>query len=437
MIATQNKFHSINNTNNSKNNNDCWQAQKQTNEKEALVVSSSDDDDNDTDTDSSTVGSSHQKYHSAKSGRKKRPISGKEAETKPRKQARTTDPSSASYYQPKQTRDLKNCFRIRKHIGEGTFGSVFLTLDRETNKPKIIKRVKTRDDKSVPTYGFPYTALREIKLLKSIEHKNVIKLHEVVTTEGADGLPGQVFMVMEYMEYDLAGLLRMPILAKRLTKDHVQSWTRQLLQGCQHLHEQQIMHRDLKPANLLVDKQGTLKIGDFGLARKMSARQYTNSTIGTPWYRAPEILIGSANYSTKVDMWSTGCILFELASQKPLFHAKVAIELCQQIDKKCALIKEEPTWLPKEMTKNTRKLQRNQVLKHHIQLANLVSNLLKLDPESRLSAKDALKHEFLLDDNSNQQKKLNMNFPLSSCHELDVYKFRQQQKEQQQQQQRD
>lgn len=234
------------------------------------------------------------------------------------------------------------------------------------------------------------------------------------------------------MEYDLAALLRMPVLAKRLTKDHVQSWTRQLLQGCQYLHEQHIMHRDLKPSNLLVDKQGTLKIGDFGLARKVDDRQYTNSTIGTPWYRAPEILIGSASYGTEVDMWSTGCILFELASQKPMFHAKVTFDLCQQMDKKCALIKEDTTWLPKEMAKTRNSNSNNSnitVSKHDMQLAKLISTLVQLDPKSRLSARDALnKCEFLqhLDGDSNRPK-LNMNFPLSSCHELDVFKFRQQQ----------
>mmetsp|Transcript_28305 Transcript_28305/g.68862 ORF Transcript_28305/g.68862 Transcript_28305/m.68862 type:complete len:251 (+) Transcript_28305:155-907(+) len=248
-------------------------------------------------------------------------------------------------------------------------------------------------------------------------------------------------MVLEYMEYDLAALLRMPELAKQLTKDHVQSWTRQLLQGCQYLHRQQIMHRDLKPANLLVNKQGTLKIGDFGLARKLNNehRLYTTSNIGTPWYRAPEILIGCANYGSKVDMWSTGCILFELASsQKPLFHhVTTTIDLCQQMDKKCALLKEEPTWLPKEMAKT----RSNPVSKHYILLAKLISHFLQLDPTSRLSAKDALKDEFLLlsdssSSSNNQQQphpqKLNMNFPLSSCHDLDVFKFQQQQQQQEQ-----
>ena len=92
--------------------------------------------------------------------------------------------SSRFFYQPPQTRDLPSCFRIRKHMGEGTFGSVFLTIDRATQELKIIKRVKTRDDKSVDKYGFPYTALREIKILKPMDHCNVIKLFEVVTTEG-------------------------------------------------------------------------------------------------------------------------------------------------------------------------------------------------------------------------------------------------------------
>lgn len=160
----------------------------------AQLVSSSDDDEKET--DSSTIGGFSSHSSSSSSGtnnnkNNKRPYVDKSRSCKQARiiqQKLQQQQQKPWHYQPRQTRDLKACFRILKHIGEGTFGSVFLTLDREeahpAQKQKTIKRVKTRDDKSVPVYGFPYTALREIKLLESIEHRNVIKMHEVVTQAG-------------------------------------------------------------------------------------------------------------------------------------------------------------------------------------------------------------------------------------------------------------
>ncbi|KAL3928654.1 MAG: hypothetical protein SGBAC_012554 [Bacillariaceae sp.] len=501
MIATQtfNSINSINSINSNHNNTisspskaEWRQVEMQSQAKGIAMISSSSSDDDDDErmpsssssSSSSTLGGTHptpQSKHSSNKNKnkKKRPSSEKEDESvsivmnpNSHKQARRTieqplslpqPPLCSSHYKPKQTRDLKTWFRIRKHVGEGTFGSIFLTLDlADTNnssnsnnsssnsnnepKHKIIKRVKTREDKSVMSYGFPYTALREIKLLGSIEHENVILLHEVVTTKGTDGFPEHVFMVLEYMEYDLSALLRLPILSKQLTKTHVQSWTRQLLQGCEYLHAQRIMHRDLKPANLLINKQGTLKIGDFGLARRLDCnvvegeeqnnaeRKYTTKSIGTPWYRAPEILIGCGNYNTKVDMWSIGCVLFELACTKPLFHATTTMDLYRQVDKQCALIREEPTWLAQEMAKT--RSHHPVLTQNDILLSKLIGGLLHLGPKSRLTAKDALKDEFFFfssrDDQN--QKKLNMNFPLPSCHDLDVYKYRLKKQQKQQQQ---
>jgi len=343
-----------------------------------------------------------------------------EVDKKPHKQARNSRPPC--YYQPKETSDLKTSFRIRKHLGEGAFGSVFLTIDQKSNEPKVIKRVKTRDDKSVATYGFPYTALREIKILHTIKHKNVINLHEVVTTTGSDGLPEHVFLVFEYMQFDLAALLGLPELARKLTDAHVRTWTHQLLLACDYLHGQHIVHRDIKPANILIDTEGTLKIGDFGLARHLCQenRRFTTS-VGTPWYRAPEMLLGSSTYDTNVDMWSLGCVLFELACRyqptRPLFHAATKLDLCKQIDLKCSLMS-NGSWLVKEIAN----AHNRQVLENTVLLAELIMNLLKLDTNYRLSAKGALETGFLANFDGNH--KVDMTLPRSSCHELDVLKLK-------------
>lgn len=101
----------------------------------------------------------------------------------------------------------------------------------------------------------------------------------------------------------------------------------QLLSGLAFCHSRRVLHRDLKPQNLLIDKEGSLKLADFGLARAIGipVRTYTHEVV-TLWYRAPEILLGSKHYSTAVDVWSVGCIFAEMATKIPLFPGDSEID---------------------------------------------------------------------------------------------------------------
>ena len=107
----------------------------------------------------------------------------------------------------------------------------------------------------------------------------------------------------------------------------VKCYMQQLLSGLQHCHERGILHRDIKPSNLLIDKNGVLKIADFGLANfypPKHKRSLTNRVV-TLWYRAPELLLGSTDYGIGIDLWSAGCLLAEMFSGRPIMPGRTEV----------------------------------------------------------------------------------------------------------------
>jgi cyclin-dependent kinase len=160
--------------------------------------------------------------------------------------------------------------------------------------------------------GIPSTAIREISLLKELQHPNIVRLYDVVHTER------RLTLVFEYLDQDLKKYL--DICEGGLETTILKSFLYQLLCGVAFCHTHRVLHRDLKPQNLLINREGKLKLADFGLARAFGipVRSYTHEVV-TLWYRAPDVLMGSRTYSTPVDIWSVGCIFAEMATSKPLF----------------------------------------------------------------------------------------------------------------------
>jgi len=242
------------------------------------------------------------------------------------------------------------------------------------------------------------TYLREIENLKECEHKNIIKLIEVVTNKNCEK-----FLVFEYCSYDLKTLLSE---SAPIGISIVKSIMHQLFAGLTYLHTKGILHRDVKPDNLLIDADGILKIADFGSSRRI--RKEVNYTPGlvTLRYRAPEIFLGCKDYTTAVDIWSSGCLVAELLVGKPLLDGTSDLE---QIDKMCTTLGAPTTenWpslmtlpnaknllFPKQPVNYLRKLIPNL----SVHAYDLINRLLTYDPVKRITALDAVEHPFFYEE---------------------------------------
>lgn len=224
------------------------------------------------------------------------------------------------------SRSVNNFQKLNK-INEGTYGIVYKARDEKTKEIVALKKIKMKEDRFEEEYGFPLTSLREINILLSCHHPSIVNVKEVVVGGKNDS---DVYMVMEHLEHDLRGV--MDRMKQPFSTSEVKCLMLQLLEGMKYLHTNWIIHRDLKPSNLLMNNAGELKICDFGMARQYGSpiKPYTQMVV-TQWYRPPELLLGAKEYSTAVDMWSMGCIMAELLSQKPLFPGKSELDQLQKV----------------------------------------------------------------------------------------------------------
>ncbi|KAG6623187.1 CMGC/CDK/CDC2 protein kinase [Phytophthora cinnamomi] len=285
--------------------------------------------------------------------------------------------------------------RIEKggSIGEGTYGVVYKSLDLKTKQVVALKRIRleTEDD------GIPSTALREISVLRELEHPNIVSLRDCLQEDG------KLFLVFEFMDKDLKRFMEHKL--GKLEPAQIKSFLYQLLKGLAFSHSRGIMHRDLKPQNLLVNMTGELKIADFGLARAFSLpiKKYTHEVV-TLWYRAPEILLGQEVYSPPVDIWSVGVIFAEMVSKKALFPGDSEIDQLYRIFRTFGTPNETlwpgvtklrdyaptfPKWKPKDLRELFPHLEESGL--------NLLESMLRYDPGTRISAKEALRHPYFDD----------------------------------------
>jgi serine/threonine protein kinase len=277
-------------------------------------------------------------------------------------------------------------------IGEGTYGVVYKAKDKVTGKMIALKKIRLEHEDE----GVPSTAIREISILKELKHPNVVSLLDIVNYQN------KLYLVFEFLDQDLKKYMDS---VQTMDPKLVQSYIYQLLDGLLFCHKRRILHRDLKPQNLLIDKKGSLKLADFGLARAFCVplRPYTHEVI-TLWYRAPEILLGSQAYSTPIDIWSAGCIFAELIAKRPLFPGDSEIDQLYRIFRTLGTPTDDvwrgctslpdyksnfPKWKPQELSKVL-------PMADH-QAIDLLSKMLIYEPYQRISAKEAVKHPYFAD----------------------------------------
>ncbi|EDO05279.1 protein kinase domain containing protein [Babesia bovis T2Bo] len=224
---------------------------------------------------------------------------------------------------------LRNFVKVHQ-VGQGAYGDVWLAEDIVNQSPVALKKLKLNEDRE----GFPKSAIREIVLLNTLKHENIVNLLGIAHSQSETGSgKDHVWMVFEYLPFDLSGYieaLRDPTEKRdKLSKPlmwlsigEIKSIMLQLLRAVHFCHYNNVLHRDLKTANLLMNHDGTIKLADFGLARNCpTGKGMLTNRVVTLWYRPPELLLGSDNYHSGVDMWSVGCIMAELVCGTHIFAA--------------------------------------------------------------------------------------------------------------------
>ncbi|XP_058101072.1 mitogen-activated protein kinase homolog D5 isoform X2 [Magnolia sinica] len=234
-------------------------------------------------------------------------------------------------------------------IGKGAYGIVCSALNSETGEQVAVKKIANAFDNKIDAKR----TLREIKLVRHMDHEN-------------------------YFLY-------------------------QILRGLKYIHSANVLHRDLKPSNLLLNANCDLKICDFGLARITSESDFMTEYVVTRWYRAPELLLNSAEYTAAIDVWSVGCIFMELMERKPLFPGKDHVHQLRLLmeligtptEADLGYVNENARRYIRQLQRHPRQSFTEKFPNVHPEAIDLVEKMLTFDPRRRITVEDALAHPYL------------------------------------------
>ncbi|XP_069032025.1 mitogen-activated protein kinase 15 [Embiotoca jacksoni] len=291
-------------------------------------------------------------------------------------------------------------YEIKKRLGKGAYGIVWKAVDRQTGEIVAVKKIfdafRNRTDAQ--------RTFREIMFLQEFgDHLNIIKLLNVVRAQNDK----DIYLIFEYMDTDLHAVIKKGTLLKDIHKRYVMY---QLFKAIKYLHSGNVIHRDQKPSNVLLDTDCVVKLCDFGLARSLNQIQEDGGNpalteyVATRWYRAPEILLGSARYTKGVDMWSLGCILGEMLLGKALFPGTSTINQIEKI--MSAIPHPSPEDILAIKSEYGSCVIQRMLLKPQVPLQDLLPSvppdaldllrgLLLFNPDKRLTAEQALQHPYV------------------------------------------
>ncbi|KAL5006114.1 hypothetical protein ScPMuIL_017272, partial [Solemya velum] len=283
-----------------------------------------------------------------------------------------------------------------EQLGEGSYATVFKGISCLSSQVVALKEIRLQSEE-----GVPFTAIREASLLKGLKHANIVTLHDIIHTKET------LTFVFEYVNTDLSHYLEKN--SAGLNVFNVKLFLFQLLRGLSYCHQRRILHRDLKPQNLLISEIGELKLADFGLARAKSipSRTYSHEVV-TLWYRPPDVLLGSTDYSTSLDIWGVGCIFTEMVLGVATFPGmKDAYDQLEKIFRVLGTPTEDswegvsryPHYDLKSFNVYTKiplsaAIPKLSFIPHAEELALC---FLQMPPLKRISAQKALKHEYFDD----------------------------------------
>lgn len=301
--------------------------------------------------------------------------------------------------------DVDQYFKIEK-IGEGTYGKVYKARDEKTLEIVALKQVRCGYD----TEEIKLSRIDEIKILSKLKHKNIIELKKAFIDYGTNSY----YLSFEFMDFDLMEMLEFGKVLSDQTNANIM---KQILEGINYCHTMKILHRDIKTSNILVNRQGIVKIADFGLAIKSDSPKPFDNHVVTLWYRSPELLLGEVMYDESIDVWSLGCVLGELFAKDPLFPGNN--EDCQMnlITSLCGTPTEDccpPSFkiLPLFKTRAPgiiyKRVLRTEFAHLPPPALDLLDKMLTMDPYERITVQDALRSPWFKNVNPDE---LLMNLP--------------------------
>lgn len=291
-----------------------------------------------------------------------------------------------------------NKYEVLGVVGEGAYGVVLKCRNKENNEFVAIKKFKESEDDEI----LRKTTLREVKILRMLRHVNIVCLKEAFKRKS------KLYLVFEFADKNLLELLEEQ--PSGLDPEMVRAYIYQLVLAIHWCHSNSVIHRDIKPENLLVNlRTRTLKLCDFGFARiitkgpKGIAEDLTDY-VATRWYRAPELLLGSASYDFSVDMWAIGCIMGEISDGQPIFPGDSEVDQLYVIQKLIGPLTPEhqemfmlnPRFAGLKFPDMNRPetLQKKYVGKLSKRAFSIMKDLLSMEPRERPTSEQCLQHNY-------------------------------------------